>query len=55
MGASEKIGWMFFVGGSFVFTVVGIATGDWWLAFGGALYLVGCAALLNGAAQRSDA
>ena len=55
MGASEKIGWTFFVAGSVVFTGVGVATDDWWVAFGGALYLIGCAALLKGAVQRSDA
>ena len=55
MGASEKLGWTFFVAGSVVFTGVGVATGDWWVAFGGGLYLIGCAALLYGAVQRSDA
>ena len=55
MGASEKIGWTFFVAGSLVFTGVGIATGDWWNAFGGALYVIGCAALLKSAVQGSDA
>ena len=54
MGASERIGWTFFVAGSLVFTVVGITTDDGWVAFGGALYLIGCAALLKGAIQGSD-
>ena len=55
MGHAEKVGWTFFVAGSVVFTGVGIATGDWWVAFGGGLYLVGCAALLKGALEGSDA
>lgn len=55
MGNAEKVGWTFFVAGSVVFTGVGVATRDWWVAFGGALYLVGCAALLKGALGGSDA
>lgn len=54
MGASEKFGWTFFVAGSVVFTGVGIATDDGWVAFGGALYLIGCAALLKSALQGRD-
>ncbi|MEM9465062.1 MAG: hypothetical protein AAGA90_06800 [Actinomycetota bacterium] len=55
MGNAEKVGWAFFVAGSVVFTGVGVASGDWWVAFGGALYLVGCAALLRGAVEGSGA
>jgi len=51
MGASEKIGWAFFVAGSLVFTGVGVAGRDWWTVVGGVLYTVGCGALLHGAVR----
>ncbi len=42
----ERWGWIFFVAGSAVFTAVGLAEGDFWVTLGGALFVVGCAALL---------
>ena len=53
MGSSETIGWAFFVLGSLVFTVAGVVNGNWWTVTGGALYVVGCGALLQSARQGS--
>ncbi|MEM9203372.1 MAG: hypothetical protein AAGC53_17115 [Actinomycetota bacterium] len=55
MGNAEKIGWLFFVLGSVVFTMAGLVNGDWWTFGGGMLYVVGCAALLQSATQGRDA
>ncbi|GEM_PF-1480141 len=49
MRSLERIGWVFFVAGSVVFTLVGIVNGDWLTATGGLLYVVGCGALLASA------
>ena len=50
MSRLEQFGWVTFGGGSLVFTVLGAMNEDWWVAFGGALFVVGCVALyLDGA------
>lgn len=45
MSALSRFGWVAFGAGSFVFTVLGVVNEDWWVAFGGVLFVVGCVAL----------
>lgn len=48
-----RLGWVMFTGGSVVFTIVGAANDDWWVAFGGLLFVIGCVALfVDGARSR---
>ena len=47
-----RFGWVTFGTGSFVFTLIGVVNGDWWVAFGGLLFVVGCIALYLDGARR---
>ena len=45
MSVVGRFGWIAFGAGSFVFMVLGAVNEDWWVAFGGLLFVVGCVAL----------
>lgn len=55
MHDGEKIGWLFFVAGSVVFTVMGVVNRDWWTAIGGLLFVIGCGGMLVEAFHRTKA
>jgi hypothetical protein len=45
MSALQRFGWITFVAGSLVLAVLGAVNADWWVAFGGTLFVIGCIAL----------
>lgn len=45
MSPLTRFGWITFGAGSLVFMVLGVVDEDWWVAFGGMLFVIGCAAL----------